>query len=208
MLWSKVPLPVRSLFPGAVWHVNTGKRKEVFLTFDDGPSEQETSFVLSLLRQYKAKASFFVVGNNAENNPALIEKIIEEGHSIGNHTFSHLNGWKTGNSEYLDNVLKCSRIVSTKLFRPPYGKILPSQARRLRSVGFDLIMWDLLSYDFDSKKSVEEIMHNLKKQLKPGSIVVFHDSKKAFAHLSLILPMFMDYCVQQGYQFKAIAASP
>lgn len=203
MIWSRVPLPVRSLFPGALWSVNTGG-KEIFLTFDDGPSPLETGFVLELLKQYKAKACFFLVGKNAREHRELLTQILSEGHSLGNHTFSHKNGWKTGRKEYLDDVLKCEEYMQTKLFRPPYGRILPSQARLVRKAGFKLIMWDLLSYDFDSGKSGEQILNHLKKKVKPGSIIVFHDSPKAFPLLKIVLPEFLQYCCKQGFEFKAL----
>jgi peptidoglycan-N-acetylglucosamine deacetylase len=204
MIWSRVPVPLRSLYPGALWAVKTGGRKEVYLTFDDGPSIIETGFVLTVLEQFNAKACFFLIGKNAIENPELVKKIVADGHGIGNHTFSHKNGWKTGRHDYLDNVLMCHEIIPSKLFRPPYGKILPSQANILKKAGFKLVMWDLLSYDFDPSKSVEEILDHLKRKVKAGSIVVFHDSAKAFPLLKVVLPAFMEYCQKEGYLFKAL----
>ena len=204
MIWSRVPLPVRSLFPGALWSVKTGGRKEVFLTFDDGPFAVETVFVLALMKEYNAKACFFLTGNNAKQNPDLVQQILADGHTLGNHTFSHINGWKSGRKEYLDNVLQCAHYVPSKLFRPPYGKILPSQARLLRNAGYQLVMWDLLSYDFDKNKSPQTLLYHLKRKLKPGAIVVFHDSPKAFALLKEILPEFLSHCFQLGYSFKPL----
>lgn len=205
MIWSRVPYPVRTLFPGALWAVNTGGRKEIFLTFDDGPFAVETGFVLSVLKQYQAKACFFLTGNNARQNPDFVIRLLAEGHTLGNHTFSQINGWKTGRKDYLDNVLKCAEYVPSKLFRPPYGKILPSQARLLRRAGYRLVMWDLLSYDFDHTKSSSILLQHLKRKLKPGSIVVFHDSPKAFPILKEILPDFLAYCFSQGYSFRALS---
>lgn len=203
MIWPRVPLPVRSLFPGAVWSVKTSV-KELFLTFDDGPSPLETSFVLDELKRFNAKACFFMVGNNVLKHPDVLSRVVREGHSLGNHTYSHINGWKSGRSEYLDNVLKCSEVLSTRLFRPPYGRILPAQAKLLKRAGYKLIMWDLLSYDFDSTKTKKEILHHLMKRVKPGSIVVFHDSPKAFPLLKLVLPEFLEQCRNRGFTFSPL----
>ncbi len=172
----------------------------MFLTFDDGPIPEVTPFVLDLLKEYKAKATFFCVGENILKNKAIYERIIHEGHSIGNHTFSHVNGWKSENKKYLEDVDQCQMLVESKLFRPPYGKLKPSQIQSLKKQ-YSIIMWDVLSKDYDFRISPEKCSQRVLKQVKPGSIIVFHDSKKAESKLRYALPQTLKHFSTLGYNF-------
>jgi peptidoglycan/xylan/chitin deacetylase (PgdA/CDA1 family) len=186
--------------------------KEIFLTFDDGPTPEITQFVLDQLKKYNAKATFFCIGKNILEHPTIFKKINSEGHSIGNHTQQHVNGWKTKNTPYLHDFLKCEQaIVSTleknqelKLFRPPYGKIKKNQAKKILKKGYNIIMWDVLSADFDTTISKEECLQNVLKNTKNGSIIVFHDSEKAAKKLRFVLPKILKEFSEEGFVFKAI----
>jgi len=175
----------------------------VFLTFDDGPTPGVTEWVLDTLKKFGAKATFFLVGNNAKNNPELVERIVSEGHSIGNHTFNHLNGWRTPLSTYSKSALKCGEVVPGNLFRPPYGRITRAQTRRLGN-RFKIIMWDVLSGDFDTELPKQKVVKNVLNNTESGSIVVFHDSAKAEPRLKYALPRVLNYLKDEGYSFKPI----
>jgi len=177
--------------------------KDIFLSFDDGPIPGVTAFVLETLKKHKAKATFFCVGDNVAKYPEIYSQLIEEGHAVGNHTYNHLNGWNTHTSTYLSNVKKCSELVSSKLFRPPYGRIKKSQASLL-SKDFKLIMWDVLSGDFDRGITKEQCLGNVIENTREGSIVVFHDSEKAKDNLYYALPKMLEHFSALGYSFKAI----
>lgn len=183
---------------------------KIYLTFDDGPTPEITEWTLQQLKKHNAKATFFCIGDNIRKYPEIFKKVIEEGHSIGNHTFNHLNGWKTSKQEYLENAKKCqSEIYNLQpaictLFRPPYGKIKPSQSRELRKLGYKIIMWDIISYDFDAKISKEKCLENVLKNVKSGSIIVFHDSIKAFPNLEYTLPKMLEILNKKGFVFAKI----
>jgi peptidoglycan/xylan/chitin deacetylase (PgdA/CDA1 family) len=186
--------------------------KEIYLTFDDGPTPEVTQFVLDELKKYNAKATFFCIGKNILNHPDVFKKIKNSKHTIGNHTYNHLNGWATKNKDYIDNFLQCEPIISKtldkstkpKLFRPPYGKIKKSQATSILKKGYRIIMWDVLSADFDVSTSKEECLRNVLNNTKNGSIVVFHDSVKAFEKLKFVLPKVLKEFSEKGFVFKAI----
>ena len=201
------PFWLRALYPGRLWRVAT-KQKEVFLSFDDGPHEMATPFVLDLLAKYNAKASFFCIGKNVQANPALYNEILAKGHRVGNHTMHHLNGWKTDTSLYLLDVAKASELIESNLFRPPYGKMNFAQARgiagAMQQAQSKIVMWDILSGDFDLNLTGEQCFENCKKYLRPGSIIVFHDSQKAWDRLKVALPLFLEYAKANGYSFKAL----
>jgi len=209
----KTPGIVKRIFGKYRWQIHTGK-KEIYLTFDDGPIPEITSWVLQNLSQYDAKATFFCIGENVKKHPKIFQKIVSDRHSIGNHTNDHLNGWKTGGSEYIDNIEKAEGIFRSQIadkqkltidiFRPPYGKIKTSQANRIIKKGYDIIMWDVLSGDFDQSISKEKCLKNVLKNTNSGSIVVFHDSKKAFKKLEYVLPKTLEYFTNRGYEFKGI----
>ena len=202
--WVKTNLIIKKLFPNSVWDIPTTEKK-VYLTFDDGPTPEITQWVLEQLKHYDAKATFFCIGNNIEKYPELFQKTIAEGHAIGNHTFSHLKGWKTSNEDYLGNVKLCqSQIPNPKsqisnLFRPPYGKIKPSQSKRLRKLGYKIIMWNLLSRDYDQSISQEQCLQNVLNNVETGSIIVFHDSLKAEHNLKYVLPKTLEFLKENGF---------
>ncbi|MEX6626863.1 polysaccharide deacetylase family protein [Tenacibaculum salmonis] len=210
----KMPTILRKIFSKYCWHFIVDK-KEIYLTFDDGPIPEVTEFVLDELKKYNAKATFFCIGDNIKKNPDIFCRIIKEGHSIGNHTNNHLNGWKTDTKSYVDNVLVCENIISeisektdviknSKLFRPPYGKIKASQGKQLLKRGYKIIMWSVLSGDFDKSITKEKCLSNVVKNTKRGDIIVFHDSIKARHNLQYALPKFLEIFTKKGYQFKPI----
>ena len=190
------------LFPQLIWEIETSE-KEMFLTFDDGPHPEITPRVLEILDSYQAKATFFCVGENVEKHPAVYNKILKEGHATGNHGYHHLNGWKTSNRKYLDDVEHCSRLIDSHLFRPPYGRISYLQIGYLK-INFRIIMWSVLTYDFDKKLSPQKCLDYSVKFSRPGSIIVFHDSEKASGNMLFALPRFLDHFSKLGYRFKAL----
>ena len=207
--WVKSKRWMKLLFPNHVWNIKTSEKK-VFLTFDDGPSPEVTPWVLELLKKHNAKATFFCIGDNIQKHPTIFNQILTEQHAIGNHTFNHLNGWKTTTERYIENVTLCeSEIIKQQetnktLFRPPYGKIKPSQSRILRKMGFKIIMWDIISYDFDTAMSKEKCLENVLKHLENGSIIVFHDSEKAWNNLKYALPRTLHFLKEKGYSCEKI----
>ena len=195
----KPPRLIKALYGDLEWKVDT-RKKELFLTFDDGPVPDVTPAVLKILDEYQARATFFCIGNNVEKFPGIYKSIIEAGHSVGNHTFNHLNGWKTPHFTYLRNTLKSAELISANLFRPPYGKITRSQSKALRS-RYRIIMWDVLSGDFDKRTSPEKCLANTINNSVPGSIIVFHDSYKAADKVLYALPKVLDHFKSKGYSF-------
>ncbi len=193
---------LKKVFPKMVWNIPTTE-KILFLTFDDGPHPEITPWVLDALKQYNAKATFFCVGENVKRNPVIYQRILMEGHSTGNHTHSHLKGWVTMNKKYFDDVAECSKHIHSKLFRPPYGKIKPSQARTLHK-NYRIIMWDVLSCDYDENISAEKCFQNVESKGKEGSIIVFHDSEKALPRLKYVLPKTLEKFTAEGFQFGRI----
>ncbi len=215
MYFVKTPAFIQKLFPNALWRINTSEKK-LYLTFDDGPTPELTTWVLEQLKQYNAKATFFVLGKNVQRYPEIFQQIISTEHSIGNHSFSHINGWETKDEIYFDDVEKGnkeiqlsivnhkSEIINLKsLFRPPYGRITFSQYNFLKTE-YQIVMWDVLSGDFDFKLNGEQCFENVKRNVANGSIVVFHDSHKGFERLKTCLPKVLEYYSEQGYTFEAI----
>jgi len=201
----KTPFWLRWLYPGLVWRKISAK-PVIYLTFDDGPIPEVTPFVLSVLERYDAKATFFCIGDNIRKHPGIFQKLIEGGHAIGNHTFNHLKGWKTKDEVYLENFKLCDNLTKSKLFRPPYGRIKRSQVSKLKNEypGLKIIMWDVLSGDFDLGLSPEKCLKNVLKATEAGSIVVFHDSLKAFERLEYVLPRALEFWKKQGYSFEKL----
>ena len=226
----RTPRFIMRFFSKYTWRFLSDK-KEIFLTFDDGPTPEITQFVLAELKKHQAKATFFCIGKNIQNHPEIFSKIITDGHSIGNHTQNHLNGWKTGNTTYIDNVLECEnnlqvfknrvhlntaetskdtyKVIETlqdkaKLFRPPYGKVKKLQAQELIKKGYQIIMWSVLSADFDTSISNEKCLENVLKNTGSGSIIVFHDSVKAAERIKYALPKVLQHFSDKGFVFKAI----
>lgn len=209
MYWHKTPLLIQWLYPGLVWHLPRNQ-KNLYITFDDGPVPEITPAVLDILDAFKSKASFFCVGDNVSKHPEVYQKVLEHGHTTANHTFNHLNGWDTDTTEYLANVSQCGELLNhgiekTKkvLFRPPYGKIKRKAANRL-SNQYDIIMWDVLSGDFDHRLSPEDCLANTIRATQPGSVIIFHDSQKAEKNMLYALPRFMDHFAKQGFKFLAL----
>ena len=196
-----VPRLVRA-YQGGLWQVKDNG-KAVYLTFDDGPTPVITPKVLNLLDAYKAKATFFCVGENVSKHPGIYNQILENGHSTGNHTFSHLNGWKTSYIEYIEDIKKCRHLIEGDLFRPPYGKIRKRQQKELKKMGYKLVMWTILSRDFDKNVDPGESIKKIKASSK-GSIIVFHDSEKATGSLFKILPEVLEYFSNKGFVFKRL----
>jgi peptidoglycan/xylan/chitin deacetylase (PgdA/CDA1 family) len=203
MYFTKTPWWLKKLYPSFVWNVST-QEKIIYLTFDDGPHPTATAFVLNTLKQFNAKATFFCIGKNVELCPAVYAQIIADGHTVANHTQNHLNGWKTDDVTYINNIDEASKNIDSKLFRPPYGRITRFQSKLLLKKGYKIIMWDVLSGDFDTNLSKEACAENTILQTTIGSIIVFHDSAKAFERLEFTLPKLLDFFSKKGYQFKNI----
>jgi len=206
-------LILRFLFPSLTWNIPT-ENKVLYLTFDDGPIPQVTPRVLDILRKYNAKATFFCIGENIKRYPAIYSQIISEGHSTGNHTFNHLNGWTTSTKAYIENVALCDSLLKLEtrnphpethisLFRPPYGKITPSQISNIKSK-FKIILWDVLSKDWKQSLTGEQCFERIKEKAKRGSIIVFHDSMKAEKRMKPALMKTLDYFSEQGYSFESL----
>lgn len=227
----KIPWWLRLLYPSLIWEMPVTAEKKIYLTFDDGPHHEATPFVLDQLKNYDAKATFFCIGKNVRKHPEIYQRIIAEGHSIGNHTNNHLNGWKVKDAAYIANIQEAGNVIASDLFRPPYGRIKRAVIRRLQSKsgspgvresgigtsGLDvtlslskgdlpskIVMWTVLAGDFDITLSKEKCLHNVVKHARNGSIVVFHDSTKAWERMSYALPKVLAYFTEQGYAFEKL----
>lgn len=202
---------LKLFFPKYIWELPNHEKK-IYLTFDDGPIPELTDWVLTLLKKEEVKATFFCIGDNIQKHPEVFKKIILNEHSIGNHTFNHLNGWKTSTKEYLENVELCNLIIQklkiinqdSKLFRPPYGKIKNKQAKELQKLGYKIIMWDVLTYDFDNSLNPDYCLQNTLKNISSGSIIVFHDSIKAHRNMKFVLPKLIQTLKEDGFVFDKI----
>lgn len=247
----KSPFFLKWYYPNLIWH-KTRREKTIYLTFDDGPIPIVTAFVLKTLEDYNAKATFFCIGDNIIKHPDIFSKVTSAGHSIGNHTFNHFNGWETNDETYIENVLKAQSLTQTNLFRPPYGRIKKSQIARLKVDGWKMegkkrairsqksevgnqpqphplplnsnlypltnnpipstfhlpalhpIMWDVLSGDFDTTLAPEKCYQNVVRNAQNGSIIVFHDSLKAFKRLEYALPKVLKYFTEKGFRFEKL----
>jgi len=201
----KTPWLLKKLYPKLIWDADPGAGS-IYLTFDDGPIPIVTPFVLNILKRHNAKATFFCIGDNINKYPDLFTAVKNDGHMIGNHTHKHLRGWDTPDDVYLQDFLEADKLIGTNLFRPPYGRIKRSQAALLKDArpGLQIIMWDILSGDFDMSLDPEACLKNVLKHTRPGSIVVFHDSVKAFHRLQHVLPHAMDHWVKQGFTFETL----
>lgn len=206
----KTPKLLKFLFKNRVWSFSK-KEKNLYLTFDDGPTPEITEWILNQLQKYSAKATFFCIGKNIDEHHEVYNKIIKNNHSIGNHTYSHLNDSKTETQVYIDNIEKAEITIHKnkqqflKLFRPPYGRLKYSQSKRIRKQGYRIIMWDVLSADFDTSVSKEKCLENVIRNTENGSIILFHDSNKASGKLQFVLPKILEYYSQKGFEFKNIS---
>ncbi len=206
----KTPWWLKKIYSRYTWSLPTSE-KILYLTFDDGPHATVTPFVLDTLQQYQAKATFFCIGKNVAEQHAVYKRILEEGHAVGNHTHNHYNGWKTDDQVYINNILEAAKWIDSHLFRPPYGRISGFQAKNLQQLSLNkstqktnIIMWDVLSADFDTTISGEDCLKHVIGKATKGSIIVFHDSEKAFPRLQYALPKTLAYFSEQGYSFRAI----
>lgn len=198
----KNPSLLKRVFPSLLWKVKT-KEKDLYLTFDDGPHPTITPWVLDTLDQFNAKATFFCLGKNVELYPKIYEDILRRGHKVGNHTHDHFNGWKTAAQAYEDNTKKASSLINSALFRPPYGRIKSSQIRRLKK-DYKIVMWTVISGDFDQNLLPEECLNNVVQNTDKGNIIVFHDSEKAERNMKYALPRLLNHFTQIGWKFKVI----
>ncbi len=198
----KTPTFIQNLFPNFTWRIPNAE-KIIYLTFDDGPIPEVTPWVLEQLRAYDAKGTFFCVGENVQKYPDVFKQVLAEGHTVGNHTYNHLAGWQTDNIPYFHNVRHCARQVNSDLFRPPYGRLKPKQAQFLQR-HYRIVMWDVLSGDFDASITNEQCLQNVVKNTQAGSIIVFHDSLKAEEKLRFVLPKVLKHFAAKGYRFEQL----
>lgn len=198
----KTPYVAKIVYPSLIWDMPSNENK-IYLTFDDGPHPDITVSVIELLEKYNARATFFCVGENVQKFPDTFNHIKSHGHSVGNHTYNHLNGWKTNSKDYFSNIEKANKLIGSNLYRPPYGRISPAQIKQLKQ-DYKIIMWSVLSYDFDARVSNESCLENSIKNSRPGSIIVFHDSEKSKEKMFYACEGFLDYFSQKGVEFASI----
>ncbi|HYG00822.1 MAG TPA: polysaccharide deacetylase family protein [Chryseosolibacter sp.] len=208
MIPHRTPFFLPFIYPTLTWRIKSNDKK-LYLTFDDGPMPGPTDFVLKELAARSAKGTFFCIGDNVAKHQSMLQSIFSEGHAVGNHTYNHLNGWRSSDETYLQNIEKCADVLASKvslterpLFRPPYGRIRLSQIRKL--TGFNIIMWDVLTHDYDGTLDGQVVLKKSIKATRSGSIIVFHDSLKAEKNLRYALPRFLDHFADLGYEFCSI----
>jgi len=205
----RLPFFIPWIFRKRIWNLPNNSKK-IYLTFDDGPIPEITEWVLNILAHYKIRATFFCIGDNIRKHPEILAKIHNGNHKIGNHTYNHLNGWKTKDHFYIDNIKKCNVLIEeiigekTNLVRPPYGKIKAKQVNKLKRMGYKVFMWTVLSRDYDFKCTKEQCVSNILKHTKTGSIIVFHDSHKAAEKLKFALPKVIETLLSDGYNFDVL----
>ncbi len=200
----KTPWLLKKCYPSCIWNMPV-KEKKIYLTFDDGPHSVATPFVLDELKKYKAKATFFCIGKNVVEHPDIYKQILFEGHRVGNHTHNHLNGWKAKDKDYFENIREAKKYIDSDLFRPPYGRITSFQLKNLTQfAAFKIIMWDVLSGDFDKEISPERCTSNVISNARNGSIIIFHDSEKAFERMKIALPEALKYFFEKGFSFETV----
>lgn len=180
-----------------------GDQKDVYITFDDGPTPKGTPWILDRLAEANAKATFFCLGRNVDKFPDVYNQILSSGHTVGNHTYSHLKGFRTSKKRYLEDIHLAANLIDSRLFRPPYGKFYPGQARAILEQ-YDIIMWDVLSRDYNTRLNGEQVLKNVTRSVKPGSIILFHDSNRTSHNLYYALPRTLEFLQESGYKMKAI----
>lgn len=215
---TKTPKLVKKMFPNYIWDIPTDK-KEIYLTFDDGPTPEITNWTLEILKSYDAKATFFCIGKNIEKHPEIFQNILLNGHTVGNHTNNHIKGWQTSTEEYIENIAKAQNIINTQilnsklidhqlstsfLFRPPYGQITPKQGKALINSNYSIVMWNVLSLDWSADITPQQCLNKVLSKTAKGSIIVFHDSVKANKNLSFALPKILEHFSSEGYEFKSL----
>lgn len=198
----KIPRILKKIFPEITWDIRSSD-PALYLTFDDGPTPDITSRVLLELDRFQAKATFFCIGRNVERHPDIYRQVVEKGHAVGNHTYSHLKGWYTDDKEYYDDISLAASFIHSHLYRPAYGMITPSQLKYLRQQ-YQVVLWDVMSYDFDFNTSPEQCLSNVIRHARPGSVVVFHDSAKASEKTLYALPRVLEHFAGKGFVFKKI----
>ena len=206
MYFIKTPFWLRLIYRSCIWR-KPNQDRVLYLSFDDGPHPEATPFVLEQLAIFNAKASFFCIGKNVQLYPEIYTTLMDANHTVGNHTQNHMNGWKNNTANYIEDIQTATKSINSHLFRPPYGKIRFAQIKALRSdpsLPKDIIMWDVLSGDFDTTISGDQCAQNVIQHAGPGSIIVFHDSAKAMDRLRVALPKVLSHFSKQGYQFKAL----
>ena len=199
-MFVKTPSLTKYLFPSLVWKKNTDQKK-IWITFDDGPDEKVTPYLIDILEKFNIKATFFIIGNQAKKYPELVKLIINNGHKIGNHSFSHLNGFSTNNNKYLEDVEQAKKYIDSDIFRPPYGKITPFQIKNLKK-DFKIIMWDIMSWDFKENIYPNKIYKNVIDNVENGSIILFHNNLKSYNNLTNSLEIILEKLKDKGYQFS------
>jgi peptidoglycan-N-acetylglucosamine deacetylase len=202
----KTPGWLKMIYPECTWNVTT-TAKEIYLSFDDGPHPTITPFVLDQLARYNARATFFCVGDNVRKFPGIYQQVISGGHTVGNHTQHHVNGWKIPDEEYLQEITEASAFIPSLLFRPPYGRMRKSQIRLMkqRFPGIKIIMWNVLAGDWVQDLPPEKCLEKIKNRINPGDIILFHDSEKAFPRLEYVLPKLLADFSEKGFTFKSIS---
>ena len=203
MFIEQPPLIYRILFPEAIWRIKRKQQRVVYLTFDDGPIPEVTPWVLDTLDKYGIKATFFLVGDNARRHPWLVDEIKKRGHSYGNHTMNHLQGLKTTTLRYMRNITEANKYIGSSLFRPPHGLMRPSQAKAIKA-RYNIVMYDLVTRDYSHKLNGEDVLKNVKRYTRNGSIIVFHDSLRAERNLKYALPHAIEWLKNEGYEFHVI----
>lgn len=210
MYFVKTPWLLKKIYPDCVWDIPT-QDNVIYLTFDDGPHPEATPFVLDELKKYNAKATFFCIGKNVVEHPGIYKRILSEGHRTGNHSFNHLNGWKVKDEKYIADVMEARKFIDSNIFRPPYGRITKFQNRLLATADsgtqkqlFKIIMWNVLSADFDLSATPQKCASNVIMNAKRGSVIVFHDSQKAFSKLKFALPEVLKHFAAKNYSFAEI----
>ncbi len=206
-LLSRVPMLYRALFPGARWRIPALDGRSVYLTFDDGPIPEVTPWVLDVLDQYGVKATFFCVGDNVRKYPEIFEEVIRRGHQVGNHTYHHIKALGKSTATYMRDVHQAHRLIRSRYFRPPYGHLRFPQTREL-SHSFELIMWDVLTRDYNPRLSPSDVLGNVMRFTRNGSIIVFHDSIKSERNLREALPQAIAWLLSQGYEFRKLGDAP
>ncbi|HCC85027.1 MAG: hypothetical protein XD92_0755 [Proteiniphilum acetatigenes] len=204
MLIEQPPLLYRHLYPGSLWRINDEEQKTVYLTFDDGPIPEVTPWVLDLLDQHSIKATFFCVGDNVRKYPGIYQQLLERGHKTGNHTFNHVQGWKHRTRFLLENSAKAAELIDSRLLRPPHGHMRVAQNYALQKAGYTVVMWDVVTRDYSRFMTPQQVLQNVKKYTRDGSIIVFHDSLKAEKNMKYALPRAIEWLQEQGYTFALI----